>query len=68
MCPMKSSITPYAAYLLARIAWDYKHIWQKEHDRPPMSFFTHPCHSERERRISRVGHRDSSLTLRMTSN
>jgi len=25
------------------------------------------CHSERERRISHAGHRDSSLTLRMTS-
>src|SRR5213592_464452 len=24
------------------------------------------CHSERERRISHAGHRDSSLTLRMT--
>jgi len=24
------------------------------------------CHSERQRRISRVGQRDSSLTLRMT--
>src|SRR6266566_9792078 len=32
----------------------------------PVSSFVHPCHSERQRRISRVGHRDSSLTLRMT--
>jgi len=28
--------------------------------------FAHSCHSERQRRISHVGSRDSSLTLRMT--
>jgi len=36
-----------------------QHIWQWETEQPS-------CHSERKRRISCVGHRDSSLPLRMT--
>gem|GEM_PF-5430322 len=38
----------------------YQHILRRKTNLPH-------CHSERQRRISRVGHRDSSLTLRMTS-
>jgi hypothetical protein len=33
---------------------------------PNLSFFAHACHSERERRISRVGSRNPSMMFSMT--